>query len=78
MKLYQLAAMIIALLAISVSSPIALADSKSPEYVVKSFKLLGDEAVSNALNSFSQKNNLIVVSCSLSESDLICVFQKRS
>lgn len=63
---------------LSAHSPITWADSKAPEYVVKSFKLLTDEAVSDALTSFSQKNDLEIISCNINKADLVCVFKKRS
>jgi hypothetical protein len=63
---------------LSVHSPIAMADSKAPEYMVKTFKLLTDEAVSDALTGFSQKNDLEIISCNINKADLVCVFKKRS
>jgi hypothetical protein len=64
--------------ALSVYTPSAFADSKAPEYMVKTFKLLTDEAVSDALTSFSQKNDLEIISCNINKADLVCVFKKRS
>lgn len=78
MKFSQLAGVCLSAVVLSVSSPIVLADSKTPDYVVKSFKLLGDEAVSQALTAFSQKNNLTIVSCDTNKAELVCVFQKHS
>lgn len=78
MKFSQLAGLCLSIVALSVSSPIALADSEKPEYVVKSFKLLGDEVVSEALTAFSQKNNLKVINCDVNKAELVCIFKKHS
>jgi UDP-glucose 6-dehydrogenase len=69
--------LVILLSAVLVNSPIAIAESKNPEYIVKSFKRLGDDVLSEELTAFSQKHNLTVVSCDVDKAELICVFQKR-
>jgi hypothetical protein len=78
MKLNLPTAIFLFAVALSVHSPIVFADSKAPEYMVKTFKLLTDEAVSDALTSFSQKNDLEIISCNINKADLVCVFKKRS
>jgi hypothetical protein len=76
MKL-NLFAILLSAAALSVTSPIASAEAKKPEYLVKSFKRLGDDVLSEELTAFSKKNNLAVISCDIDASELVCVFQKR-
>lgn len=77
MKLNPLSAILLASAALLATSPITWAEIKNPEYIVKSFKRLGDDVLSEELTAFSQKNNLTVISCDVDKAELICVFQKR-
>ena len=63
-------------LALSIATLTAFASE--PGYIVKSFKLLGDEVLSQQLTAFSQKNKAEIVSCNLTKTDMICVFRPKS
>lgn len=76
MKLLKSAAVAVFLFSLSFA-PLSLAGDKN-EYTVKSFKMLGDEVVSKALNDYSRKNNLEVISCDVADAELVCVFRKSS
>lgn len=47
------------------------------QYTVKSFKLMGDDILTKQLAGHTAKNQLKVVDCNLTETDMICIFEPR-